>query len=115
VRAAMAGKVAETEGFLPAPAGETPAEAKRRLAAHPGVKAFYLAPSIAAPDYADGNLKVKIEIAMLSYPEKNLIGSFSVNLVQQGVAPGSTDDENSLIRDVAQRAVDKFARIAVNQ
>ena len=45
---------------------------------------------MATPDYSGGNLKVKIEIAMLSYPEKNLVGTFSVNLTEPGVSPGST-------------------------
>lgn len=115
VRAAMAGKVGQTSGFLAAPAAETPADAKRRLGKHPGVKGFFLSPGVSPPDYANGNLKVKIEIAMLSYPDKNLIGSFSVNLTEPGVSPGSTENENELIRMAAERAVDKFAAIAPNQ
>ena len=115
VRAAMMGKVGQTPGFLAAPANESQAEAKRRLAAHAGVKGFYLSPGVLPPDYSNGNLKIKIEIAMLSYPEKNLIGSFSVNLTEPGVSPGSTQNENELIRMAAERAVDKFAPIAANQ
>jgi hypothetical protein len=115
VRAAMTAKVGQTAGFLAAPGSETPAEAKKRLAAHSGVKAFFLSPGISPPDYSGGNLKVKIEVAMLSYPEKNLIGSYSVNLTEPGVSPGSTENENELIRMAAERAVDKFATIAANQ
>lgn len=115
VRAAMTAKVGQTAGFLAAPANESPAEAKKRLAAHAGVKGFFLSPSVLSPDYANGNLKVKIEVAMLSYPEKNLIGSYSVNLTEPGVSPGSTENENELIKMAAERAVDKFAPIAANQ
>jgi hypothetical protein len=115
VRAAMTQKVAETAGFLAAPSGETPADAKRRLAAHAAVKGYFLSPSVLPPDYAGGNLKVKVEIAMLSYPEKNLIGTFSVNLTEPGVSPGSTENENELIRMAAERSVAKFAGIAANQ
>jgi hypothetical protein len=115
VRAAMTEKLAQTSGFLPAPTGETPADAKRRLGKHPAVKAFFLSPGVSAPDYANGNLKIKIEIAMLTYPDKNLIGSFSVNLTEPGVSPGSTENENELIRMAAERAIDKFANIAPNQ
>jgi hypothetical protein len=115
VRAAMTSKVGQTSGFVAAPPNETPAEAKRRLAAHAGVKGFFLSPGVAPPDYSNGNLKVKIEVAMLSYPEKNLIGSFSVNLTEPGVSPGSTESENDLIRMAAERAIDKFAVIAANQ
>jgi hypothetical protein len=115
VRRAMTGKVRQTPGFLLAPGAETPAEAKARLAAHSSVKAFFLSPGVSPPDYAGGNLKVKIEVAMLTYPDKNLIGSYSVNLTEPGVSPGSTDNENELIRMVAERVVDKFATIAPNQ
>lgn len=115
VRRAMTGKVGQTPGFLLAPGAETPAEAKARLAAHSTVKAFFLSPGISPPDYSGGNLKVNIEVAMLTYPEKNLIGSYSVNLTEPGVSPGSTENENELIRMVAERAVDKFAKIAPNQ
>lgn len=115
VRAALSSKVGQTTGFLAAPAAETPADAKRRLGKHPSVKGFFLSPGVSPPDYANGNLKIKIEIAMLSYPDKNLIGSFSVNLTEPGVAPGSTENENELIRMAAERAVDKFATIAASQ
>jgi len=36
-------------------------------------------------------------------------------LKEGGVSPGSTGDENDLIRTVAERAVEKFAGIAANQ
>jgi len=114
VRTAMTAKLAQTSGLVAAPNGETPADAKRRLAKHPGVKAFFLSPSINAPDYANGNLKIKIEVAMLSYPDKNLLGSFSFYLVEPDVAPGSTQNENDLIRTVAEKAVDKFSTYATN-
>ena len=115
VRSAMTSKMAQTAGFLVSPPGESQADAKRRLAAHASVKGYFLSPGVATPDYAGGNLKVKIEIAMLSYPDKNLVGTFSVNLTEPGVSPGSTQNENDLIRMAAERAVDKFATIAANQ
>jgi hypothetical protein len=115
VRSAMTSKLGQTAGFLAAPASETPAEAKRRLAAHASVKGYFLSPGVSPPDYSNGNLKVKIEVAMLSYPDKNLIGSYSVNLTEPGVSPGSTENENELIRMAAERAIDKFAMIAANQ
>ena len=115
VRAAMTSKVGQTSGFVAAPVAETPADAKKRLTAHSGVKGFFLSPGVAPPDYSNGNLKVKIEVAMLTYPEKNLIGSYSVNLTEPGVSPGSTENENDLIRMAAERAIDKFATIAPNQ
>jgi len=115
VRTAMTSKIGQTTGLVAAPPNETPAEAKRRLAAHAAVKGFFLSPGVSPPDYSNGNLKMKIEVAMLSYPEKNLIGSFSVNLTEPGVSPGSTDSENELIAMAAERAIEKFMLIASNQ
>jgi len=114
VRAAMTSKLGQTAGFLAAPAAETAVEAKRRLAAHAHVKGFFLSPVIST-EYADDNLKVKIDVAMATYPDKNVFGNFSFFLKEAGVSPGSTSDENDLIRTVAERAIDKFATIAPNQ
>jgi hypothetical protein len=114
VRTAMTSKVGQTPGCLAAPDGETPALAKKRLAAHPKVKGFFLSPVITT-EYAGDNLKVKIELAMATYPDRNVFGNFSFFLKEGGVSPGSTSDENDLIRTVAERAVEKFAGIAANQ
>jgi len=114
VRSAMTAKVGQTPGFLAAPAGETPAEAKRRLGAHAKVKGFFLSPVIST-EYSGDNLKVKIDVAMATYPDKNVFGNFSFFLKEGGVSPGCTSDENDLIFSVAERAVDKFATIAPNQ
>ncbi len=115
VRGAMQDKVGQTPGFLAAPSEETLADAKRRLAKRASVKGFFLSPGVLPPDYSNGNLKIKIEVAMLSYPDKNLIGSYSVNLTEPDVSPGSTQNENELIRMAAERAIDKFAPIAQAQ
>ncbi len=114
VRSSMISKVGQTPGWLAAPAGETQAEAKKRLTAHPKVKGFYLSPVITA-EYAGDSLKVKIDLAMATYPDRNVFGQFSFFLKEGGVSPGSTEDENDLIRSVAERAVEKFAGIAANQ
>ena len=114
VRTAMTAKVGQTPGLLAAPDGETQALAKKRLAAHPKVKGFYLSPVITA-EYTGDSLKVKIDLAMATYPDRNVFGNFSFFLKEGGVSPGSTADENDLIRTVAERAVEKFAGIAANQ
>ncbi len=114
VRTAMISKVGQTPGCLAAPASETQAEAKKRLSAHPKVKGFYLSPVISA-EYTGDNLKVKIDLAMATYPDRNVFGNFSFFLKEDGVSPGSAEEENDLIRSVAGRAVEKFAGIAANQ
>lgn len=114
VRAAMLSKVSQTTGFVAAPQGETQAQAKKRLDAHKGVKGYFLSPVITA-EYSDDTLKVKIDVAMATYPDKDVFGQFSFYQKVGGVSPGSTSDENDLIQGVAERAVEKFAGIAANR
>lgn len=111
VRSAMVGAAAPL-GIVIAPLTETPADAKRRLAPHKAVKAFYFSPRVAPFDYADGNLKVRLEIAFFTYPEKSLIGNFAVPLTQQGVSAGDTTSENELLQMAAERAMEKLGPIA---
>jgi len=114
VRAAMLSKVGQTPGFVAAPLGETQAQAKKRLDGHKGVKGYFLSPVITA-EYLDDTLKVKIDVAMATYPDKDVFGQFSFFQKMGGVSPGSTSDENDLIQGVAERAVEKFAGIAASR
>lgn len=111
VRSAMVG-AAGALGIVIAPPTETSADAKRRLAPHKSVKAFYFTPRVSPFEYADGNLKVRLEIAFFTYPEKSLIGNFAVPLTQQGVSPGDTTSENELLQMAAERAMEKLGVIA---
>jgi hypothetical protein len=111
VRKAMKG-ASGSLGIVIAPDNETPGDAKRRLAAHKTVRSFYFAPRVSPFDYADGNLKVRLEIAFFTYPEKALIGNFAVPLTQQGVSPGDTTSEDELLQMAAERAMEKLAPIA---
>ena len=114
VRAAMTAKIGETSGFLAAPSGETKELAKKRLAAHPGVKGFFLSPVVTA-EYTGDGLKVKIDVAMATYPDNAVFGNFSLFLKQAGVAPGSTAEESELIYAAAERAITKFVPVAAAQ
>jgi hypothetical protein len=114
VRAAMTAKIGETPGFLAAPNGETKELAKKRLAAHAGVKGFFLSPVVTA-EYTGDGLKVKIDVAMATYPDNAVFGNFSLYLKEAGVAPGSTAEENELIRAAAERAITKFVPVAAAQ
>lgn len=114
VSTAMRSKIGQTPGCLAAPRTEKPAEATKRLAAHAGVKGYFLSPAIST-EYAGDSLKVKIDVAMATYPDKAVFGSFSFFLKVGGVSPGSTEDENDLIRTVAERAVEKFLPVAASR
>lgn len=95
-----------------APGHETPARAKERIAKHAKLKAFFLSPRLPPFEYADGNLTVKLEVAMFSYPEKAMLGAFSVRLTQPDVSSQDTSSENDLVALAAERALEKFSRIA---
>ena len=114
VRAAMTAKIGGTPGCLAAPSGETKELAKKRLAAHAGVKGFFLSPVVTA-EYTGDGLKVKIDVAMATYPDNAVFGNFSLFLKQAGVAPGSTAEENELIYAAAERAIAKFVPVAAAQ
>lgn len=111
VRAAMA-SVAADLGITLAPPNETPEQAKKRLAAHKGVRGFYLAPRLAPFEYSGEILKVRLEIAFFSYPEKNMLGNFTRTASISGISgkdPGSEDD---LIKATGESAITQFAKVA---
>lgn len=95
-----------------APTRETRAQARRRLAKHRSLKAFYLTASVSKPKYSAGALSVHISIAVFTYPSKSLKGSYSMGLTMQGVSGKDTGSENRLIKMAAQRALERFAQSA---
>ncbi|MGC4089586.1 MAG: HEAT repeat domain-containing protein [Polyangiaceae bacterium] len=112
VRKSVASSGSGIPSFALAPGHETPARAKERIAKRPKVKAFFLSPRLPPFEYSDGNLTVRLEVAMFSYPEKAMLGAFSVRLTQPDVASQDTGSENELVSLAAERALEKFSRIA---
>jgi HEAT repeats len=95
-----------------APANETTAQARKRLAQHRGLKAFYLTASVAKPSYSGSGLSVRISIAVFTYPGKSLKGTYSIGLTQEGVSDKDRDSENRLIKMAAHRGLEKFEQNA---
>jgi hypothetical protein len=112
VRKAMASGASNREGYVVAPEEETPALAGKRLAKFKQVKAFYLLPKVAAPVYSGGNLTIKFEIAIFTYPGKALKGMIPVKLTQQDVSSEDTASEDELIKAAVESALEKFAKNA---
>lgn len=111
-RHAMLTSGLDLEGFAFAPAFENPALAKERLGGRKELKAFYLSPRLPPFEYQGGNLTVKLEVAMFSYPEKALIGNFNVRLTQPDVEGEDPASEKDLVKMAAERAMQKFAKLA---
>lgn len=107
VRKTMRQAAEASTNMLLAPASETTAQAKKRLSAHRSVKGFFLLPRVGAPQYADKNLKIRIEIAYFTYPDKSLLGMLGIPLSAQGVRGKSHDIEDQLIEAAAERAIEK--------
>jgi len=114
VRKAMRDAAEGNSNILLAPTAETLAEAKKRLSSHKGVKGLYLLPRVGAPQYADKTLKLRIEIAYFTYPDKALLGMLGIPLSAQGVRGKSRDIEDQLIEVASQRAIEKVPSFGSN-
>lgn len=110
VQDAMRRAAEALDGFAIAPVSESMGQARQLFAKHRQIKGFFLAPKVMAPQYSGGNLVVKVEIAIFSYPDKTLRGSLPIKLTQQDVADRDKSAEDELIKMAAERAVEKFSK-----
>jgi hypothetical protein len=92
-----------------APQKETP-EAAQSAMSKRSLKGYYLAILVDKFDYSNGNLSVKVKIAVFTYPGKDLRGEVPARLTQQGVTPPDKGAEDNLMGMAAARAVDLFAK-----
>jgi hypothetical protein len=109
VRGAVASKLAQFGEYQLAPAGESSAAAKAVLAKRQ-LKGFYLAVSLDPLDYSDGSLRVRVRIAVFSYPSRDLRGEVPAGATLQGARPGDHGAEDQLMGVVAGRAAELFAQ-----
>ncbi len=110
VRKAMTKAATSFSGYAVAPSSETSSQAKKLLAKYTKAKAFYLSPKVQKPEYKGGNLTIRFEIAIFTYPGKALKGSVPVKLTQQDVPSKDTSAEDDLIAMAAERALEKFSK-----
>jgi HEAT repeats len=109
VRGAVASKLAQLGEYQLAPAGESNSAAKAVLAKRQ-LKGFYLAVSVEPFDYSDGSLRVRVKIAVFSYPGKDLRGEVPAGATFPGARPGDHGAEDQLMSVVAGRAAELFAQ-----
>lgn len=109
VRSSMQKAVQSLDGYVVAPSNETASAAREVVAKFKKIKGFYLAPKVMPPQYNGGNLVVKVEISIFTYPDKTLRGSLPIKLTQQDVSSKDTAAEDELIRMAAERAIQKFS------
>jgi hypothetical protein len=100
------------KAFAFAPPVETPEQAKQRVKRYPALKGFYLAPRLPAFEYQNASLTIRLDIAMFTYPERALVGNYGVRLTQPDVESRDIESENDLVTMAAERALEKFAKLA---
>lgn len=108
VSRAVSEKLASLGAYEMAPAGEandhaTAVLAKRKL------KGFYLAVHAAVLDYTAQGLRARIEIAVFSYPNKELRGEVPASALLPDAKPGDTASEDRLLATVTEHAIELFA------
>ncbi|HSC87670.1 MAG TPA: HEAT repeat domain-containing protein [Polyangiaceae bacterium] len=109
-RRAMVG--AAPAGVAFAPAGESPADAAKLLARFTNARGFALALKVGEPEYSGGQLTMKVSVVVMSYPDKNIVASFSQKGGVGGVSGPSPSVERELLTDLAQAAMRKFVALA---
>jgi HEAT repeat protein len=92
-----------------APSSESADSARAQIAKRK-LKAFYLSVLVEKFDYSDGNLRVRVKVAVFSYPGKDLRGEVPAGLTQTGVRPGDRSAEENLMGMAAGRATELFAQ-----
>jgi hypothetical protein len=113
VREGMVGAAAGAGGeYALAPGNESAGDAKKVLKKYKHLKAFYLWPKVSAPEYTGGNLTVRLEVSIFTYPGKSLKAVVPLKLTMPEVSSGDRDSENDLIKMAAAKAFEKFVASA---
>jgi hypothetical protein len=108
VHDAVASKLAQLREYQLAPAGESSVTAKAVMAQRK-LKGYSLTVSVEKFDYSDG-LRVRVKIAVSSYPGKDLRGEVPAAATSPGARPGDKGAEDQLVGVVAERATELFAQ-----
>jgi hypothetical protein len=102
-------KLDELGGYQVAPDKEGPDQARAAISKRK-LKGYYLSIRVEKFDYSDGNLRVRVKVAVFTYPGKDLRGEVPAGITQTGVRPGDTAAENNLLQMAAGRAIELFAQ-----
>lgn len=103
VRKSLEKHFSKVPGVVVAPASETPEQAKTLLTKHPKVKAFCVWPKVTVT-YDRGDLKLKVDLSLLTYPGKAFRGNVSRSLTMPEVGAPDISAEDELI-DMASGAL----------
>jgi hypothetical protein len=108
-REAVLGRLGQLGEYQVAPDGETP-DAARAVIAKRKLRGYYLGISVEKFDYSGGNLRIRVRIAVFSYPGRDLRGEIPAAATLPGVRPGDKGAEDRLLNAVAGEAAELFAQ-----
>lgn len=91
-----------------APSDETKTQAKKVLSKHSKLTGFYIAPKVKKPKYSGGNLKIRVQLTVFTYPGKVLKGMIPKSLTQQDVDKPDRKAEDELIKLAFDKATKQF-------
>jgi len=94
-----------------APEGQSTAQANRVLGEHKQAQGFLISPQLSRPQYEGGVLSLKMSITIVSYPDGNLLGSYSKTVGMQGITSKDTESENELVVLVAEESMKQFMKL----
>jgi hypothetical protein len=96
VRKSLAKHFSQVPGVVVAPEAETPAQAKALLSKHASIKSFCVWPKIKMT-YEGANLKLKLDLSLLTYPDKAFRGSVNRSMTMPDVTQPDRSAEDELI------------------
>jgi hypothetical protein len=108
VRDAIVARLEEGGQNAIAPPDETLDAAKAAIA-HQRLKGYFLSVSVEKFDYSDEGLRVRVKIAVFSYPGKDLRGEVPASGTLPGARTGDKAAEDQLVSAIAGRAAELFS------
>jgi len=109
VRGSITSKLSELGEYQLAPPGETLDAAKAAIRRRK-LKGYYLGISVEKFDYVEGSLRVRLKIAVFSYPGRDLRGEVPAGATLPDARPGDQAAEDQLMSVVAAHAAELFAQ-----
>jgi hypothetical protein len=109
VRDAIGTQLQQSGQYQLAPADESSESAKAAIAKRQ-LKGYFLAVSVEKFDYSDEGLRVRVKIAVFSYPGRDLRGEVPASGTLPGARPGDKSAEDQLMGVIAGRATELFSQ-----
>jgi hypothetical protein len=111
VRASLIKALAQLQGYVAAPKTETADQARSVLSKYKQLKPFFIWPKVEV-SYAGGDLSVKFDLSLFTYPGKDFKGSMSRNLTMPDTPSRDVAAEDELIEVAAENLVPQLAPLA---